>query len=291
MTVFQTFRRTTRFALPALALGAAAFAATPDAAAQEVSPTGKGITGGALLGAEAVMLVEAALDVKPAWAYLVGGAVGGIGGGVGGYFVEQGSDAKPSLLLLAGGLVLAIPTTVAVLSVTSYDPPADYTEDSGPAADEPVADPPEQPGAATGQPTAKAKKKSKTRRRVARRSRKKLPKPTLHAKRSPALVGLSRGYLSLSVPSVSVHEVYTEKERLQFGLKRGARTPSPGAELHVLAPQASRQSEPRHRGRTFELPAPTGAGADLSIVREPPPRASTSTQVRQCTCVTSTTHS
>ena len=36
----------------------------------EASPTGKGITGGALLGAEAVMLVEAALNVKPAWASL-----------------------------------------------------------------------------------------------------------------------------------------------------------------------------------------------------------------------------
>ncbi len=220
MTVFQTIGRTTRFALPALALGAATFAATSTASAQEVSPTGKGITGGALLGAEAVMLVEAALDVKPAWAYLVGGAVGGIGGGVGGYFVEQGSSARPSLLLLAGGIVLAIPTTVAVLSVTSYDPPADYTEDSGPDADEPVADPP-QPGGTAAQPTAKAKKpKQQRRRRVAKRKRKKLPQPTLHAERSPALVGLSRGYLSLSVPSVSVHDVYTEKERLQFGLKR-----------------------------------------------------------------------
>src|SRR5262249_34108053 len=38
----------------------------------DASPTGKGITGGALLGAEAVMLSEAAASVKPAWAYAVG---------------------------------------------------------------------------------------------------------------------------------------------------------------------------------------------------------------------------
>ena len=64
------------------------------AQADEVSPTGKGIAGGALLGAEAVMLVEAAFKVKKKWAYAVGGGVGAIGGGVGGYFVEQNGDAK-----------------------------------------------------------------------------------------------------------------------------------------------------------------------------------------------------
>src|ERR1051326_3827956 len=53
------------------------------------SPAGKGIIGGALLGAESVMLVEAAAEVKPAWAYAVGGGLGAIGGGIGGYFTQQ----------------------------------------------------------------------------------------------------------------------------------------------------------------------------------------------------------
>src|SRR5262245_38470861 len=35
------------------------------ASGKEASPTGKGVVGGALLGAEAMMLVEAAADVKP----------------------------------------------------------------------------------------------------------------------------------------------------------------------------------------------------------------------------------
>ena len=39
---------------------------------QTPSASGKGIVGGALLGAEAVMLVEAAASVKPPWAYAVG---------------------------------------------------------------------------------------------------------------------------------------------------------------------------------------------------------------------------
>jgi hypothetical protein len=44
----------------------------------EASSTGKGIVGGALLGAEAVMLTEAAIGVKPRWAYLVGGGAGAV---------------------------------------------------------------------------------------------------------------------------------------------------------------------------------------------------------------------
>src|SRR5688500_758071 len=108
---------------------------------EEASPTGKGIAGGILLGAELVLLVEAAADVEPAWAYVVGGLAGAAGGGVGGYFIEQEGEPKLPLLMLAGGMALAIPTTVAVLSATAYEPPLEYVEDE-PPADEPVADPP-----------------------------------------------------------------------------------------------------------------------------------------------------
>ena len=62
--------------------------------AEEVSGSGKGITGGALLGGEAVMLVEAIAGVKPAWAYIVGGLVGAGGGAAGGYFIEKDGSAK-----------------------------------------------------------------------------------------------------------------------------------------------------------------------------------------------------
>src|SRR5262245_40024111 len=102
------------------------------------SPAGKGIIGGALLVAESVMLVETAASTKPAWAYAVGGGLGAIGGGVGGYFAQQG-DPRISLYLLVGGMALALPTTVAVLSAAAYEP-VNYTEDR-PPADEPVAEP------------------------------------------------------------------------------------------------------------------------------------------------------
>ena len=102
--------------------------------ATPTSPTGKGTVGGALLGAEAVMLVEAAADVKQGWAYALGGGLGAVAGGVGGFFAEDSGDAKLSLYLLVGGMALVIPTTVAVLSATAYEP-VNYTEDKPPPAD------------------------------------------------------------------------------------------------------------------------------------------------------------
>jgi hypothetical protein len=91
--------------------------------AEEVPATGKGIAGGALLGAEVVMLVEAAVGVKSGWVYILTGLLGAGAGGYGGYVVEQEADSKVSVYMLAGGMALVIPTTVAVLQATSYSPP------------------------------------------------------------------------------------------------------------------------------------------------------------------------
>jgi hypothetical protein len=56
--------------------------------------------------------------------------------------VEQADANKTSMYLLAGGMALIIPTTVAVLSAKAYEPPADYTEDKGVSdQDQPVAEP------------------------------------------------------------------------------------------------------------------------------------------------------
>src|SRR5438105_2447583 len=79
----------------------------PSAAhADTVSPTGKGIAGGALLGAEAIVTIEAVAGVKPPWAYAVGAIVGAAGGGIAGHFAEQSSDPHVPLYLLAGGVAL-----------------------------------------------------------------------------------------------------------------------------------------------------------------------------------------
>ncbi len=121
------------------------------ARAEDVSTTGKGIVGGGLLGAEIVLATEAAFKVQPGWAYLVGGVGGAAAGSVGGYFIEKDASPKTTMVMLAGGMALIIPTTVAVLSATAYEPPASYTQDRAPA-DEPVAEPPQPNGAPTPAP-------------------------------------------------------------------------------------------------------------------------------------------
>jgi hypothetical protein len=172
----------------------------------EASSTGKGIAGGALLGAEVVIMTEAAIGVKPYWAYAVGGGAGAIAGGVGGYFLEQNLSAKTNMFLLAGGMVLAIPTTIWMLSATQYEPPANYVQDQGPT-DEPIANPPE-PDAAT----ATSKRRMLSRARVRR-------VPTLYHM-PPALVDIDPGGANLAVPTVALMDTYTREQVVQFGVKQ-----------------------------------------------------------------------
>jgi hypothetical protein len=183
------------------------------AGVDEASPTGKGIVGGALLGAELVMVTEAAFKVRPAWAYVVGGLAGGAAGGVGGYFVEDQGDARAPMLMLAGGLAFAIPTVVAVLSATAYEPPANYVQDQ-PPADEPLAEPPAPAGATPAPataPPADAAPAPTTKRYLPSAPRQlslKLP--------PPALFGVQGDRLALGVPNVAVFQAYSRTERVMF---------------------------------------------------------------------------
>jgi hypothetical protein len=212
--------------------------------AEEVSTTGKGVVGGTLIGAEVVLATEAAFKVQPTWAYVVGGLAGGAAGGVGGYFIERDASAETTMLILAGGMALAIPTTVAILSATAYEPPASYTQDRAPV-DEPVAEPPQPSGTPTPAPAtpapagnevtpppvttptpaptgSAAPQHRRAQRRLARRTL-----PLDYHLSPPALIGLSlnglngRDALTLGVPAVELCGVYTRKEVAMFGVNQG----------------------------------------------------------------------
>jgi hypothetical protein len=213
----------------------------------EVSTTGKGAVGGALLGAEVVLDVEAAFKVQPTWAYVVGGVAGGIGGGVGGYFIERSASPRTTMFMLAGGMALAIPTTVAVLSATAYEPPASFTQDRAPI-DEPVAEPP-QPGAAPAPatttpagtevtpptspppagstapspppaPTPTPTTGSLHRARSRALARHALPPLDYHLS-PPALIGISAQALTLGIPAIELCDVYSKTELAMFGVAQG----------------------------------------------------------------------
>ncbi len=146
-------------------------ATTPRMAhADEVTPTGKGIAGTALLGGELVVFAEAIFGVRKTTWYLVGAGAGLVGGGVGGYFIEQAvDDGRVPAYLLAGGLALVIPAIVVTLDATRYraeenlreDRPMDTMPPSDPGkpggssvigAEPPPAKPPAEPPAATQPP-------------------------------------------------------------------------------------------------------------------------------------------
>ncbi len=195
-----------------------------------VQPWGKGTVGGALLGAEAVMLTEAIIGVKPAWAYVVGGVAGAAGGGFGGYFAEERATAKLSLYLLAGGMALVIPTTIVVLDRTAYEPPVQFTQDA-PPEDEPLAEPPRPTDTLDAappdeQPRAQApslEPGSARRLALARPGgRESARAPGCDPRRvSPRpLLGLGPRSFVLAVPAVEVREVYTPRERRDLGAPR-----------------------------------------------------------------------
>ena len=134
-------------------LFAGAFTYAPSAHADEVSPTGKGIVGGALLGGEVVVITMSLVGVKNQWAYLGGGLGGAAAGGVGGYFVEKASsDGRAPIYMLAGGLALIIPGVVLTLNATSYQGNENATEDKAPTNVAP-ADPGQAGGSAVGPAT------------------------------------------------------------------------------------------------------------------------------------------
>src|SRR5688572_8579953 len=96
----------------AVLLGSLTSSTTASAVGNETTDSmGKGIVGGALLGGEAVMFVQALVGVKPWWAYAIGGGAGAIAGGVGGFFLADADTGAAPMALLTAGLVLAIPTT------------------------------------------------------------------------------------------------------------------------------------------------------------------------------------
>jgi hypothetical protein len=192
----------------AVVSGAVLLGAAGDARADgPVTGTGKGIVGGALLGAEVATITMAVIGIEAAWPYFVFGGVGALGGGIGGYFVETAAPAEVPLYMLAGGMALVIPAVVASLNATSYKPPESDVAD--PSVTEPA---PESPEPSDAQPTSSVR--SRKPRRSARAAAQ-IPRiPT-------ALFDIYRGDLALGAPAVEVRALYTERERQMFGVDQG----------------------------------------------------------------------
>ncbi len=226
MALFEASRRLFRLsALASATLAASVAFVGPERTAQadDVSPTGKGIVGGGLLGAELVTIVEGIADVRPGWAYGLGALVGAGGGAVGGYFIEEASfssDGKVPTYMLAGGLALIIPAVVLTLNGTRYRPEEGATDDNVPKG--PAAEPgapgsgvigPRQPSSAV--PTSVAPTSATPR-----------ETPPL------SLLEVRSGTLRVGVPAVDVRPVYSMTDQRQYGMR--AQTELRMPMLHVV---------------------------------------------------------
>lgn len=195
-------------------------------AAGPVSPTGKGIVGGALLGGEVVTITMGAIGVEKGWPYFVFGGLAAAGGGVGGYFVEKatkgtadasgnvtGATPEPALYMLAGGMALLIPALVVSLNATAYQPPE--TDRVEPASNEPAKDGTKvlPPGAAPPPPAGPA---PTTKKRV-RPSRERV---ALHVPIS--IVDVYKGKIALGLPALEVRPLYSPQEMFQYGVAQGS---------------------------------------------------------------------
>jgi hypothetical protein len=193
------------------------------ALADNVSPDGKGIVGGGLLGAELVTIVEGIADVRSGWAYGIGAVVGAGGGAVGGYFVEQNSsDGKVPVYMLAGGLALIIPAIVLTLNGTRYRPQEGATDDNVPAA-APAADPGTPGGGVIGHPSSSAPAPaSQPTSSLSRGARGARAAPAARGDRDerPALslVDVHGGTLRIGVPAVDVRPVFSMADQRQYGM-------------------------------------------------------------------------
>jgi hypothetical protein len=146
-TVTVRLRQCLSAALVVAALGSASGRARAQSTEPDPGPPSgniaKGVTGGAALGAELVMLGESAFRLRPAWLYLVGGGAGAIAGGYLGYRIGDGKSNRPPSFLLAGGIALIIPTIMGVLTATEYAPPESFrpeppSDDEVPEARAPI---------------------------------------------------------------------------------------------------------------------------------------------------------
>jgi hypothetical protein len=195
----------------AVVLGAGiALAPVREARADDVSPTGKGIVGGALLGAEVPTIIEGIAGVRSGWVYVISAVVGAGGGGFGGYEVEHNStDGKAPMYMLAGGLALVIPAIVLTLNATRYQPEEGATEDRVPVG--PAAEPGAPGGSIVAPPPGVAEPPAPP-----------PPPPPAAAPAPPppqSLLDIHQGTFRLGVPAVAVGPVFSAAEMRSYGMK------------------------------------------------------------------------
>jgi hypothetical protein len=160
-----------------------------DVSAQEVSKSGKGVIGCALLGSELVVIGEAIAGVNQSWLYWTGAGVGLVGGAIGGYYLEPHMTPQTAVLSLMGGMALSIPALIVALDASRRHWP-----DAEPREPDPEPSNPPDPGA-----------------------RRELVLLPFH-ENSSALLRWSSTGIAVQVPDVYLTDTFTTRDRWAFVL-------------------------------------------------------------------------
>lgn len=162
----------------------------------------QGTIGLGLVGAEVGLVIPALAGMDDAWPYIVFPVVGAGGGAVAGYFLlDQPGHTEAGVITLAAGMLLIVPTIVATLALTAYDPESDFPDDDGFQApdDEDAA---EAPAPNVGPDAAEQEAGTGS--------------SDLQAGVGLLRVG-SNGKLMVGAPGLSIAPVYSLTEQRQFG--------------------------------------------------------------------------
>ncbi|MEM9191694.1 MAG: hypothetical protein AAGF12_21150 [Myxococcota bacterium] len=170
----------------------------------QIDSTAKGTIGFGIVGAELGFFVPALVGLEDLWAYIVFPIVGAAGGAVGGYFLfDEPNRVEGSVAMLAIGLALIVPTLVATLALTAYDPSDDGVE----VESEGEPPPEDESGESSDESAEEAEETAEARRRLRDAA----------SGASAGLFRLSERGLHLGVPGIAIADAYTAEEVRRFG--------------------------------------------------------------------------
>ncbi len=158
-----------------------------------INSSPNGLIGLGLVGAEIGLTVPALAGLHQTWALIVFPTVGAAGGALAGHFLlDNLDDSTGSIVALAVGLALIVPSLVITLSATAYDP-----------SDEP-----------TTTPMTTQQSRQQPLRRLARAR----PKAPGLGQGGFGLFRLSERGLALGVPAVSISQLYAASDVQRYSL-------------------------------------------------------------------------
>lgn len=192
----------------AAALAVGALASPSRAAAQDPMPvqvdaSPKGLIGLGFIGAELGLTIPALAGLDETWSLIVFPVVGAAGGAIAGHYaIDNRGNEKAAVATLMIGLALVVPSIVITVAATAYDPEDDFeeqVEEAGGDPEEAEAQVEEAEAEAEAEPEA-----ALDRRQLATRG-------------GTGMVRIHEGGVSLSLPGLSVGQVYTAQELARYG--------------------------------------------------------------------------